>query len=210
MVEKLYRKKWSAFDGLGALILVPTRELAIQAFEVLKQFANLHDLSAGIIIGGKKVQDEKERIRGMNILVATPGRLLQHMNETMDFDYEKLQILAIDEVDRILDMGFKETIDQIMSNVPNQSQKILVSATVGKNLKQITRMNLDPKHEFISIHDFDSLEQLASEETADMTPEERLANEKFKSITPMKLVHHYMLLKIEDKLDTLFSFLKSH
>lgn len=71
----------------------------------------MHDLGAGIIIGGKNVKDEKERIRSMNILVATPGRLLQHMNETMDFDYDKLQILAIDEVDRILDMGFKETID---------------------------------------------------------------------------------------------------
>lgn len=86
----------------------------------------------------------------------------------------------------------------------------MVSATVGKNLKQITRMNMDPKHEFISIHDFDSLEQLASEETADMTPEERLLKERLKSITPMKLVHHYMQLKIEEKLDTLFSFLKSH
>jgi hypothetical protein len=69
---------------------------------------------------------------------------------------------------------------------------------------------MDPKHEFISIHDFDSLEQLASEETADMTPEERLLKERLKSITPMKLVHHYMQLKIEEKLDTLFSFLKSH
>lgn len=57
----------------------------------------------------------------MNILVATPGRLLHHMNETYDFNYDTIKILAIDEVDRLLDMGFKETIDQIMANIPKSA-----------------------------------------------------------------------------------------
>lgn len=90
-----------------------------------------------------------------------------------------------------------------MANVPSTCQKILVSATVGKHLSELTRVNLNPNHEFISIHDFDSVEQLASE--PQVGEEQRL-----KSITPMRLVHHYMTLKIDDKLDTLFSFLKSH
>ena len=68
VIEKLYRERWTSLDGLGALVLVPTRELAIQAFEVLR--------SAGLIIGGKDVEKEKDMIRSMNILICTPGRLL--------------------------------------------------------------------------------------------------------------------------------------
>ena len=94
-------------DGLGALVLVPTRELGIQAFEVLRSFANFHDLSAALIIGGKSLQEEQMHIKTMNIVIATPGRLLQHMDETSTFDADNLQCLVMDEVDRMLDMGFK-------------------------------------------------------------------------------------------------------
>jgi ATP-dependent RNA helicase DDX10/DBP4 len=76
VIEKLYRERWTSLDGLGALVLVPTRELAMQAFEVLRSFANYHEISAGLIIGGKDVEKEKEMIRSMNILICTPGRLL--------------------------------------------------------------------------------------------------------------------------------------
>ena len=76
IIERLYQERWSRLDGLGALLIVPTRELAIQAFEVLRSFGGMHDLSAGLLIGGKNVKFEQERIRGMNILICTPGRLL--------------------------------------------------------------------------------------------------------------------------------------
>jgi ATP-dependent RNA helicase DDX10/DBP4 len=105
-------------DGLGALLIVPTRELAIQAFEVLRSFGMMHDLSAGLLIGGKNLRFEQERIKNMNILICTPGRLLQHMNESVGFDANNLRVLVFDEVDRILDMGFKDTIDQILKNLP--------------------------------------------------------------------------------------------
>lgn len=98
-------------DGLGALILVPTRELGMQAFEVLRSFASLHDLSAALVIGGKDLEVEREHIQKMNILIATPGRLLQHMDETHTFDAQSLQMLVFDEVDRMLDMGFKKSVD---------------------------------------------------------------------------------------------------
>jgi len=58
VIEKLYRLRWSSMDGLGALVLVPTRELGIQVFEVLRSFANFHDLSAALIIGGKDLAEE--------------------------------------------------------------------------------------------------------------------------------------------------------
>jgi len=114
VVEKLYKLRWSAMDGLGALILVPTRELGIQAFEVLRSFANFHDMSAALIIGGKDLVEEQNHIKTMNIIIATPGRLLQHMDETSTFAYDNLQILVMDEVDRMLDMGFKGDVDAIL------------------------------------------------------------------------------------------------
>lgn len=76
LIEKLYRERWTSMDGLGALVLVPTRELGIQAFEVLRSFASYHEMSAGLVIGGKDVDKEKEMIKSMNILICTPGRLL--------------------------------------------------------------------------------------------------------------------------------------
>lgn len=111
VVEKLYSLRWSAMDGLGALILVPTRELGIQAFEVLRSFASFHDMSAALIIGGKDLVEEQNHIKTMNIVIATPGRLLQHMDETCQFDYDNLKILVMDEVDRMLDMGFRTDVD---------------------------------------------------------------------------------------------------
>jgi len=68
-------------------------------------------MSAGLVIGGKDVKKEKEIIREMNILICTPGRLLQHMNETAYFEADNLKCLVFDEVDRLMDMGFKDSVD---------------------------------------------------------------------------------------------------
>ena len=120
IVECLYKRKWSAMDGLGALVMVPTRELGIQAFEVLRSFTSLHEMSAALVIGGKDLQTEQDHIKRMNIIIATPGRLLQHMDETSEFDWGNLQILVMDEVDRILDLGFKRDVDLIMDSLPKK------------------------------------------------------------------------------------------
>ena len=94
-----------------------------------------------------------------------------------------------------------------MRNLPSKTQTMLVSATVGKNLKDLARVNLKEGYEYICIHDFDSIESLANEygET-----EDKAITEQLKSITPVKLLHFYMQVNIEEKLDTLFSFIKSH
>lgn len=110
VLEILYRRKWGPSDGLGALIISPTRELvcafqitfcslnnhiqAVQIFEVLRSIGGYHSLSAGLVIGGKSLKDESERLSRMNILVATPGRLLQHMDQTVGFAPENLQMLG--------------------------------------------------------------------------------------------------------------------
>jgi len=68
-------------------------------------------MSAGLVIGGKDVKKEQLIIREMNILICTPGRLLQHMDETAHFNGDNLQVLVMDEVDRLMDMGFKDSVD---------------------------------------------------------------------------------------------------
>lgn len=196
LVEKLYRKKWGGLDGVGALVIVPVRELAIQIFEVLRSFANLHDLSAGMIIGGKQVDVEKSRIASMNILVATPGRLLQHMNETPLFDCDNLQMLVLDEVDRILDMGFADELNQILRNLPMKKvQTLLFSATAKKSLEKMAKKVLNANFNYFSLNNYeDSISQALN----DLQPvgEENKVGEDgekvAKYVTPVKLTHFYM------------------
>jgi ATP-dependent RNA helicase DDX10/DBP4 len=95
VLEILYRQKWGALDGLGALIISPTRELAVQIFEVLKSIGKFHAFSAGLVIGGKSLEDERDRLGRMNILVSTPGRLQQHLEQTTHFDSDNLQVLGM-------------------------------------------------------------------------------------------------------------------
>jgi ATP-dependent RNA helicase DDX10/DBP4 len=184
-IEKLYRQNWSSLDGLGALVISPTRELAIQIFEVLKKVGSIHEMSAGLVIGGKDVAQEQERVTRMNMLVCTPGRLLQHMDETYGFECSALQILVLDEADRILDMGFSATLNSIIQNLPKTRQTVLFSATLSKSVKDLARLSLR-NPEYIAIH-----------ETATYQ-------------TPTRLQQHYMEVKCEDKLEVLWAFIKTH
>uniref|UniRef100_A0A8C8SB68 ATP-dependent RNA helicase n=1 Tax=Pelusios castaneus TaxID=367368 RepID=A0A8C8SB68_9SAUR len=93
-LERLYRQQWTSMDGLGILIISPTRELAYQTFEVLRKVGKNHDFSAGLIIGGKDLKEESNKIHNINILICTPGRLLQHMDETSYFHASDLQMLS--------------------------------------------------------------------------------------------------------------------
>ena len=80
-------------DGLGALIITPTRELAYQIFDTLRNVGRHHGFSAGLIIGGKDLKFEQKRLQGCNVMVCTPGRLLQHMNENPLMDTTNLQVV---------------------------------------------------------------------------------------------------------------------
>lgn len=185
VLDLLYRKNWNQNDGLGALIISPSRELAIQIFEVLRKVGRAHSLSAGLVIGGKDIQAEAGRISRLNIVIGTPGRILQHMDQTIGFDVSNLQILVLDEADRILDMGFKKTLDAIIENLPPTRQSLLYSATQTKTVSDLARLSLsEPK--YIS----------ASEEDSDPTPN--------------NLSQIYVVCELWEKLDTLFAFIKTH
>ncbi|OAX33795.1 DEAD-domain-containing protein [Rhizopogon vinicolor AM-OR11-026] len=184
-LEILYRRKWGSQDGLGALIISPTRELAVQIFEVLRSIGAFHAFSAGLVIGGKNLKDERERLSRMNILVATPGRLLQHMDQTFGFDCDNLQVLVLDEADRILDMGFAKTLSALLSHLPKSRQTLLFSATQTQSVSQLARLSLkDPVH--IGVDEANS------------------------SATPSTLAQYYSVCTLDKKLDILWSFLKTH
>ncbi|KAI1903519.1 hypothetical protein AGOR_G00028030 [Albula goreensis] len=185
VLECLYRQQWTAEDGLGALIISPTRELAYQTFEVLRNVGKNHDFSAGLIIGGKDLKHESERIHRTNIIICTPGRLLQHMDETSTFHASGLHMLVLDEADRILDMGFADTMNAIVENLPKTRQTLLFSATQTKSVKDLARLSLkDP--EYVWVH------------------------EKAKFSTPATLEQNYVVCELQQKVNMLFSFLKSH
>ncbi|EFR01897.1 ATP-dependent RNA helicase DBP4 [Nannizzia gypsea CBS 118893] len=184
VLENLFRKQWTEYDGLGAMIISPTRELAIQIFEVLRKIGRHHTFSAGLVIGGKSLQEEQERLGRMNILVCTPGRMLQHMDQTAAFDTDNIQMLVLDEADRIMDMGFQSTVDAIVEHLPKERQTMLFSATQTKKVSDLARLSLqDP--EYISVHEAAS------------------------SATPSTLQQHYVVTPLPDKLDTLWSFIRS-
>lgn len=185
VIEALWRQQWSSIDGLGALIISPTRELAYQTFEVLCKIGCKHDLSAGLIIGGKDLKHEQERIRRTNIVVCTPGRLLQHMDETPDFTCNSLQVLVLDEADRILDLGFAATLNAIIENLPEERQTMLYSATQTRSVQDLARLSLqDP--EYIAVH------------------------ENSRTSTPKGLTQSYVVCELPEKLNFLYSFIRNH
>lgn len=185
VLEELYGKTWSKLDGLGALIITPTRELALQLYETLVKVGKYHDFSAGLIIGGKDVEFERKRMHHVNIIICTPGRLLQHMDENPLFECNNLQILVLDEADRCLDLGFEREMDCIIQNLPSQRRTLLFSATQTKKVKDLARLSLkDPK--YISVHE----------------------HEKYK--TPDGLTQSYIICDQHEKMTLLWSFIITH
>ncbi|NXN70810.1 DDX10 helicase, partial [Himantopus himantopus] len=184
-LELLYRHQWTSADGLGVLIISPTRELAYQTFKVLRKVGKNHEFSAGLVIGGKDLKEESERIHHINMLICTPGRLLQHMDETSYFYASDLQMLILDEADRILDMGFADTMNAIIENLPKKRQTLLFSATQTKSVRDLARLSLkDP--EYVWVH------------------------EKAKFSTPATLDQNYVVCELQQKVNMLYSFLRSH
>lgn len=120
-VELINKLHFMPRNGTGVIIISPTRELSMQTFGVLKELMAHHHHTYGLVMGGSNRQVESEKLgKGVNILVATPGRLLDHLQNSPDFLYKNLQCLIIDEVDRILEIGFEEELKQIINLLPSK------------------------------------------------------------------------------------------
>ncbi|XP_072745069.1 probable ATP-dependent RNA helicase pitchoune [Anoplolepis gracilipes] len=153
-VELIYKLKFMPRNGTGCIIMSPTRELSMQTFGVLKELMKYHHHTYGLLMGGASRQTEAQKLgKGINIIVATPGRLLDHLQNTPDFLYKNLQCLVIDEADRILDIGYEEELKQIINILPKRRQTMLFSATQTQKVAMITTLALKKEPIYVGVDD---------------------------------------------------------
>lgn len=153
-VELIFKLKFMPRNGTGVIIISPTRELSMQTFGVLKELMKYHHHTYGLIMGGASRQTEAQKLsKGINILVATPGRLLDHLQNTPDFLYKNLQCLILDEADRILDIGFEEEVKQIIKLLPKRRQTMLFSATQSQKTEALTSLALKKEPVYVGVDD---------------------------------------------------------
>jgi ATP-dependent RNA helicase RhlE len=137
LVERLAGK-----TGTAGLILAPTRELAVQIAEHLETFGRPKKLRSAVIIGGVSAQGQVQALRNRpHVIVATPGRLVDHLQEGTA-RLEHIEVLILDEADRMLDMGFKPQLTRILAKVPRKRQTMLFSATMGAEVTEFARQHL--------------------------------------------------------------------
>lgn len=145
-VELLYKAGFTIKNGTGVIVIAPTRELAIQNYNVARDLLFYHSKTHGVIMGGAKRSTEAMMLKkGINLLVATPGRLLDHLENTPGFVFHNLKMLIIDEADAILKIGFEEEMTKILKLLPKDRQTLLFSATQTKKVEDLCRVSLrDP------------------------------------------------------------------
>lgn len=127
---------------IRALILVPTRELAIQVEKSIATYSQYLELSSMAMYGGVDSSEQKERlIGGIDILIATPGRLLDLAHQRV-LHFDELEFLVLDEADRMLDMGFIGDINKIIERLPEQRQNLLFSATISDEVRALAKRSI--------------------------------------------------------------------
>lgn len=206
ILEDLYREEYSEMETVAALVLAPTRELAQQiqlVFKRLIQASDSHNLSCSAITGGSDMYTEASLISRNQIIVATPGRLLQHLEQTVNFDLTSVRTLVLDEADRMLDHIFKDQLSKICDFLPPDYQTLLFSAT-GKAhsraqfdvvTKRVKKKR--PLHLITDELEEDGLKNSSATSAANL------------STIPEKLQQILTSVKAEDKLSFLYNFLKS-
>ncbi|XP_022096212.1 ATP-dependent RNA helicase DDX55-like isoform X2 [Acanthaster planci] len=183
---------------VGAIILTPTRELALQIDEVLSDFTTfLPQLTQQLVIGGSNLANDIKQIqdKGANIIVATPGRL-EDLFQRKDFGLNlpamvrSLEVLVLDEADRLLDMGFKTSINMILSYLPKQRRTGLFSATQTDEVEALIRAGL--------------------RNPVRITVKEKKTSANVIQKTPMTLKNYYLICESDEKFNLLIAFLRKH
>ncbi|VAW67614.1 ATP-dependent RNA helicase VVA0939 [hydrothermal vent metagenome] len=133
-----------------ALILTPTRELAEQLANAIKEYAQFTSLSVLAIYGGVKLSGQQKKLHaGVDILVATPGRLLEHLVQC-NVQLAQAEFVILDEADRMLDMGFIDDVQTLLQKTPSTRQTLMFSATTNQSINNLAKKILN-KHEVISV-----------------------------------------------------------
>uniref|UniRef100_R4G333 ATP-dependent RNA helicase n=1 Tax=Rhodnius prolixus TaxID=13249 RepID=R4G333_RHOPR len=145
------RPKISRRDGVKALVVLPTRELALQTYECFQKLVRAFTwLVPGILIGGEKRKSEKARVRkGITVLIGTPGRLLDHTKRTKSLSLSNVQWLVLDEADKLLDLGYEEAIGSLLEVLKMEQQTertiqtVLLSATLTPGVERLAGLALN-------------------------------------------------------------------
>ncbi|MEY4903808.1 MAG: putative ATP-dependent helicase [Bacteroidota bacterium] len=146
ILQQLQTKPAPRNRYINALILVPTRELAVQVGEVFAVFSKKlpRPVKTLAIFGGVSINPQMIALQGVEVLIATPGRLID-LVESNAIQLSEVEVLVLDEADKMLNLGFKEEINRIFALLPSKRQNLLFSATLGKDIDTITEMLLhDP------------------------------------------------------------------
>ncbi|WP_353518743.1 DEAD/DEAH box helicase [Thalassotalea sp. SU-HH00458] len=151
LLEKFNHDKTLRGKRIRALVLTPTRELAIQVEASIAQYAKYLEVSSLAVYGGTDIEPQKQRlIWGVDILVATPGRLLDLAHQRL-LHFDELEVLVLDEADRMLDMGFIDDINKIIERLPSSRQNLLFSATMSEDVRALAKRAIDQQAREISI-----------------------------------------------------------
>lgn len=137
MLQLLSRSEPMRNRPVRALVLTPTRELAAQVFENVKEYSEFLDIRSAVIFGGVNQKPQVNQLkRGVDVLVATPGRLLDLQGQGL-LSLSKVEFFVLDEADRMLDMGFLRDIEKVMKLIPSKRQNLMFSATFSKDIKKL-------------------------------------------------------------------------
>lgn len=142
IIERLlYRPKKIPTSRVA--ILMPTRELAVQCFTVAKKLASYTDITFAQLVGGLSLREQETALRARpDIIIATPGRFIDHMRNSPSFTLDTLEILVLDEADRMLDDGFADELNEILTTIPRSRQTMLFSATMTTRVESLIRLGL--------------------------------------------------------------------
>lgn len=143
ILEKFNQDRTLRGKRIRALILTPTRELAVQVEASIAQYSKNLEISSMAMYGGTDIDEQKQRlIWGVDIIVATPGRLLD-MAHQRALHFDELEVLVLDEADRMLDMGFIDDINKIIERLPEHRQNLLFSATISEEVRSLARRTIN-------------------------------------------------------------------
>ncbi|KAG6857580.1 hypothetical protein H0H87_000179 [Tephrocybe sp. NHM501043] len=140
----LYREKGKNAAATRCVILVPTRELAVQCFDVGMKLATHTDIRLCLVVGGLSVKSQEVALRSRpDVVIATPGRLIDHIHNSPSFTLETLDVLVLDEADRMLSDGFADELAEIVKSCPPSRQTMLFSATMTDSVDELVKMSLN-------------------------------------------------------------------
>jgi ATP-dependent RNA helicase DDX27 len=138
----LYRPK--KVPTTRVAILMPTRELAVQCFNVAKKMASFTDITFAQIVGGFSIREQEQVLRSRpDVIIATPGRFIDHMRNSASFTIDTLEILILDEADRMLEDGFADELNEILNTIPKSRQTMLFSATMTDSVDKLIRVGMN-------------------------------------------------------------------